>query len=168
MTLFMDILNNFGVQPVLLVAQIVNFLVLLFLLKKFMYGPLVKVLQQRKQTIAESLKNAEEIEKRLEQTTLEQEKRLEKAAKEARQIVDDATSNADQIIAAAHEKARADTEKFMVQAQQSVTQEREKVYSDMRAELSHLVILGFEKIAGKALSEKDQKELVEKSLKELK
>ena len=70
----MDILNQFGVQPILLAAQVVNFLILLFILKKFLYGPILKVLDSRKKTIEQSLKNAEEIERRLLETTEEKEK----------------------------------------------------------------------------------------------
>jgi F-type H+-transporting ATPase subunit b len=61
----MDILHEFGVQPILLLAQIVNFAILFFLLRKFLYGPLLKILEQRRNTIKESLKNAEKIEKQL-------------------------------------------------------------------------------------------------------
>ena len=64
----MDILNQFGISPVLLTAQVVNFLVLLFILKKLLYGPLLKVLAERRKKIEDSLKNAEEIELRLQET----------------------------------------------------------------------------------------------------
>jgi len=43
----MDILNQFGIKPVLLAAQVVNFLALLFILKKFLYQPILKVLKTR-------------------------------------------------------------------------------------------------------------------------
>ena len=60
----MDILSQFGVKPILLAAQVVNFLILLFILKKFLYGPILKVLSERRKKIEDSLKNVEEIEKR--------------------------------------------------------------------------------------------------------
>ena len=52
------ILSDFGVQPILLLAQIVNFLILLILLKKFLYKPILQVLEKRKETIDEATKQA--------------------------------------------------------------------------------------------------------------
>ncbi|MBI2593944.1 F0F1 ATP synthase subunit B, partial [Candidatus Daviesbacteria bacterium] len=75
------ILSDFGVQPVLLLAQIVNFLVLLWILNKLLYKPVLKVLEERKAKIEKGLKNAEEIEKRLAQTAEEEEKAILAAAK---------------------------------------------------------------------------------------
>ena len=64
----MEFLKEFGIQPTLLIAQIVNFLIILFILKKFFYKPIIKLLDDRKKKIEESLKNAELIEERLKQT----------------------------------------------------------------------------------------------------
>ena len=64
----MEILKNFGIQPTLLLAQIVNFTIILFVLKKFFYKPITKVLEERKRRIEESLKNADEIEAKLQKT----------------------------------------------------------------------------------------------------
>jgi len=52
----MEILKEFGIQPTLLLAQIVNFLIILFVLKKFFYKPIIKVLDARKKRIEVSLK----------------------------------------------------------------------------------------------------------------
>ncbi len=86
----MEILKQFGINPILLAAQVVNFLILLFILQRFLYKPLLKVLAERKKKIAESLKNAEEIEKRLLETEEEKEKILAKASTEAQKLLDDA------------------------------------------------------------------------------
>lgn len=161
----MEILEEFGVKPVLLAAQVVNFLLLLFILKRFLYKPLLKVLEERKNKIAQSLKSAEEIEKKLEQTTLEQEKVLAKAAAEAKEILAQATKNADSIISQAHDKAGKDIEKLMEKSKQSMEQEKEKIYGEIKEELADLVVLGLEKVASKSLTEKEKKELTEKSLK---
>src|SRR3989344_4706705 len=85
----MEILNQFGINPILLAAQVVNFLILLFILKKFLYKPILKVLEARKQKIEESLKNAEEIERKLLLTEEEKEKILAKTSLEAQKILDE-------------------------------------------------------------------------------
>lgn len=163
----MDFLEDFGVKPVLLIAQVVNFLILLFILKRFLYKPILKVLEERKKKIAESLKNASEIEKKLEQITEDREKKLQKAAKEAEEIIKEATENADKIITQAHEKAGKDIEKILAKTENEMELEREKLKQEIRAELAHLVELGLKKVSGKVITQKEHKELVEKSVKDL-
>ena len=64
----MEILNNFGFEPILFFAQIVNFLIIYLVLKKFLYKPLLKVLNDRKHKIEEGLKSAEESNRLLKET----------------------------------------------------------------------------------------------------
>src|SRR3989338_3520624 len=104
----MEIFNQFGVRLDLLAAQIVNFLLLLFILKRFLYKPILKVLQIRQQKIKDSLKNAAEIEKRLNAIAEEREKKLHEAGDAAQKIIDHAAKNADQIIKEARESAEKD------------------------------------------------------------
>lgn len=161
------IFADFGVQPLLLTAQIVNFLILLVLLKKFLYKPLLKVLEERKQKIADSLKNAEEIEKKLLKTEEDREKVLAKASNEAQKIVEEATKSAQQIIADAHTKAASDMEVIFKKGQEAVRQEKEKMQQEIREELADLVTISLEKVTGKILNKKDQKDLVEGAVKNI-
>lgn len=158
-------LKDFGIQPILLLAQIVNFLILLFLLKKFLYGPIVKVLDQRKQTIEESLKNAEKIEANLAKTEEDYDKKIEKAATEARKIVDEATKSASEIISEARTQASTEMQDILKKGQDSIEMERQKMQQEMRAELTQLVINTLEKVTGKVVSKKDQIDIIEKAVK---
>lgn len=164
----MDILQQFGVKPILLAGQIVNFLVLLYLLKRFLYKPLLKVLDERKKVIADSLKNADEIEVRLNKITEEREKRLNEASKEGKAIIEESTKAATVIIAEAHEKASLDVKKMLEKAEGVMKLEKDRLHDEIRNELSQLIISGLQKVTGKVLSEKDQKELIERSVKDLK
>lgn len=163
----MDILNEFGVKPLLLAAQAVNFLILLFLLKKFLYKPMLKMLDERKAKIAKSLSDADEIESRLLKTTEEQEKRLKEADKEAKTIIEDATKSANQIIKDAQDKASTDIEKMMAKAQSSLDAQRDQLHQEIKGELADLVVLGIEKVVGKVLTEKDKQDIVKKSISNL-
>lgn len=164
----MEIIDQFGIQPILLAAQVVNFLILLYLLKRFLYKPVLRMLEQRKKVIEESLKNAAEIEDRLEKTTLLREKRLNEAASEAREIINEATKASGEIVALAHQKAAVEAEKFLENTRKSMVLEKEQLQQEIRSELASLVVLGLQKVTGKVISEKDQKQLIEQSLKGLK
>jgi F-type H+-transporting ATPase subunit b len=163
----MDILSQFGVQPILLLAQIVNFLILLWVLRKILYGPLLKVLRERRETIAESLKNAERIEKKLENIGKEREQALLEAANEAKVIVDDAAKSASQIIEEAHNRANGDVEKMIDRAQKDMALERDRLHDEIREELADLVVTSLQKIVGKTLNDSDKKRLIDDSLKNL-
>jgi F-type H+-transporting ATPase subunit b len=162
-----QILKDFGVQPLLLGAQIVNFLVLLFILNKVLYKPVLKILQQRKDTIAQSLKNAEEIEQKLLQTEEDREKKLEEAGKEARKILEEATATAGVIIKEAHVKAGLDIEEMLKKGQESIKFEQEKMHQEMREELADIVVAALEKVTGKTINKTDQKRMVEDTIKRM-
>lgn len=162
----MEILDQFGIKPILLLAQIVNFIILLLILKKFLYKPLLKILEERKEKIAESIKNAEAIEKRLEEIEASRDKKMEAAAKEYKKIVDEAMTSANQIIAESHEKALEQTKKMIAKSENEMALEREKLHQEIRKELAELVALGLEKTAKKTLTEKEKEALAKSAMKD--
>lgn len=164
----MEALNQFGLQPILLVAQIVNFLLLLFLLKKFLYAPIVKMLEQRKSKIAQSMKEVEEIEKRMQQSAIEYEKILQKAARDGKEIIEQSQQTAVGIINGAKEEYSKIIENAKKDSLELVKSDRETLEKEIRADLATMITLGLQKISGKVLTQKDQRSIVEKSIKELK
>src|SRR3989344_8122556 len=101
----MEILENFGIQPTLLFSQIVNFTIILFLLKKFLYKPILKVLDDRHKKIEESLKNAALIEEN-----------LKKTEDQSKKIVADAQAQAQTLITNAKKETERIAEKAVVDA----------------------------------------------------
>lgn len=161
------ILSDFGVQPILLLAQIVNFLVLLWILNKLLYKPILKVLEGRKAKIAESLKNAEEIEKRLAQTAEEEEKRILAAAKEGEKIIKQAQDMAIQLIDEGKKKAESLADQVLQAAREQALVEREQIKKEMRENLAGFVMLALEKVTGKVISKDDQRKMVEDTVKRM-
>ncbi len=162
-----QIIKDFGIQPILLAAQVVNFLVLLYILKRFLYKPILKVLEQRKQTIAQSLENAQQIELKLKKTEEDREQALIKAAQEAKNILEGASKTASEIVQEAHIKAQKDIEELIIKNTEAMRLEREKLHQEIREELADLVVTAVQKVSGKVLTKKDQKEIIEKSIKDL-
>lgn len=160
----MEILNQFGVKPILLIAQTVNFLILLFVLKKILYKPILKMLDERKQKIAISLKQVEEIEQKLESINTNREKKLKEVSEEVKQIITEATNNANEIIAQAHLRAEDDIKKMIEKSEGQMVQEREKLRQDVRAELADLVEAGLIKVTEDLVTGKDHKSLIQKAI----
>lgn len=163
----MNFLSDFGVQPILLAAQVVNFFILLFLLKRFLYKPLLKVLEERKQKITESLKNAEEIERKLSETEIQTEKILAGALAEGQKILDQTNETVAQIMEKANKTAEQILLKAADDAKKTVALEREILMSQSRIQMGSLVALAIKQVTGKLLTEKDKKEIIEREIKNI-
>lgn len=161
----MDFLKDFGVQPVLLAAQVVNFLILLFILKKFLYKPILKVLDARKQKIEDSLKNAEEIEKRLNEITEKEAQALLRSAREGEKLIREAGDEYTRIIEDAKKEYERIINKAVEDSKKLIEQQQLHLMSQVKDNLSGIVLLGLEKVLGKKVT-KDQKKLVEEVLRE--
>src|SRR5216117_3381702 len=96
-----QLINNFGINTYLLIAQIVNFLIILYLLKRFAYKPIMELLEKRRKTIEEGEKNAAKAEKALQEATEKEKEILRKAQNESKKILSDANKQSSDTIAEA-------------------------------------------------------------------
>ncbi len=163
----MEILNQFGINPLLLAAQVVNFLILLFILKKFMFKPILKVLDERKERIASSLKNAEEIEKRLLETDEKIDKMMVKATSDIQKMMDESRKEAAELKEELVATAQKNAEEIIQKGQETVKSEGEKMRQEIMVNVAQIVAKGMEKVTGKVLTKKDQMQLIEKEIKNL-
>ncbi len=148
-------------------AQVVNFFLLLFILKKLLYKPLLKVLAQRKKRIEDSLKNAEEIEKKLQQTNEEVEKTLAKALEDGQKIIDESKQLSNRIIEDSQKTATEIINNAYKQADEVKRSEYVKLEQEVKEHAANLVALVFEKVTGKRVTSREQKRLIEKEVQNL-
>lgn len=152
-----------------LIAQAVNFLFLLWFLNKFAYKPVLKMMEDRKNKIADDLNGAKNAKAEAEAAKAEAADVLAKARQEAQAIVDAARKNAQ----AAAEKIMADTkaeqEKVVADARETIALEKQKVMEDVRAQVVDLSLLAAGKIVeqklGTAADKKMATELVDSLMK---
>lgn len=163
----MEILNQFGVNPILLFAQVVNFLVLLFILKRFLYKPILKVLSERRQKIEQSLKNAEEIEKRLLETEQESEKVLAKTAAQAQKMMDDAKKELELLRDEMRQNAQRSAEQIIKKGQETAQAQALRMQQEVMSKMAEIVAVGIEKVTGKVLNKNEQKDILEKEVRNL-
>lgn len=163
----MEILKQFGVNPILLAAQIVNFFILLFILKKFLYKPILKVLEVRKNKIEESLKNAEEIEKRLAEISEREEEAILKAAREGEKMIKEAGEAASQIIEDGKKKYQDILSQATEDTKKLLQTEKMKLEQEIKESMADFVVLALEKVTGKVLTQQQKKEIVEQEIKNL-
>ncbi len=142
------------------------FILLVFVLKKLAWTPIVAGLNAREDRIAESLKKAEEIEKATAELAETNRKTLEEAQQKAQQIIADAREASrtagDEIMA----KARAEIEASRDRAKREVALEMEKARSELRAETVNLTVAAASRLVGRSLSGDDQRRLAMEALRD--
>jgi len=156
-----------GIDWKLLIAQVVNFIILLILLTKFLYKPIVKMLDNRADKIESGLKAAEKSQQDLKKADVESEKIREKAYKEANEILagakTEASDEAKKIVA----KAEAQAEEIRKYAAEEALSSKDKAMKSAKGELSNLVTLALGKIIGEQISESDKEKMTEKAIKDM-
>lgn len=164
----MEILKNFGVEPILLAAQIINFLVVFFILKKFLYKPIFELLKKRKETIQGGLENAEKARLSLEKTLGDEKKILKNAQLHAKLIIEDAKNEAIDIAKKINDDAKKQTEKILIDAQDQIARESLKTEKRLAVNVSKIAVEFLEKSLKDFFSEKEQEKLMENALRKMK
>jgi len=155
-----------GVEWGTALFTLITFLILLALLKKYACGPLKSIMDEREETINKDIDDAQAA--KVNAKKLEEENRdiLKKTQEEVQTILDDAKHQAkvqqEQIISDANVKANG----LIQSAQAEIQQEKQRAIADINNRVSELSVLIASKVINKEISEQDQKELVEKYIKE--
>lgn len=116
----MEIIKNFGVDPLLLSAQIINFLIILFILKKFAFKPILEILRKRESIIKEGLADAEEGRKILEDAKEKEKAILKNAGINAEKIINDAKLEALEAAKEIQDKSKKDAENILKNAREQL------------------------------------------------
>jgi len=164
----MELLNNFGFDPVLLIAQVVNFLIILFVLKKFLYKPVLKMLKDRRESVAQGLKQAEEGKKLLENADIKEREILKKARFVANQIIDDAKTQATQEAKAIEESAKVQASRIIEDANRQIELSEKETEKKLATYVSKLAIELITKSSKQLFPEREQKVVVQNALRKLK
>jgi len=160
-----ELLSKLGIDWKLLIAQIVNFLVLLFVLYKFAYGPILAMLEKRQKKIEKGLKDADQARKYLAESEEKQKEIIRKARTEAKEIVEKAYIQAEKSKKEIAEESKKQAEKIITGAKAEIAREKEKTVREIKSEIGSLVVAATEKMIGEKIDKDKDKELIEKSLK---
>jgi F-type H+-transporting ATPase subunit b len=157
-------MDQFGLNGWQFTVQLVAFLVFIWLLWRFAVGPIVKVLDDRQNTIRESMASAERMQQELKDTSARNEEVLLQARREAQEIVAGARQNGEQLLARAREEANAQAETYLTRAQETLRQETEQARVQLRNEVADIATLAAGRIIRKELDPQAQRQLIEETL----
>jgi F-type H+-transporting ATPase subunit b len=165
--MFTEILSKFGVDWPHFIAQLVLFLIVYFVLNKFAFGPLLKILDERRKRIEEGQINAEKIKKQLAEAELRYQEILRKANDDAQVLLEESRKNNEAFSQQQMEKAAKDSAAIVERARHEITSERNSMVDEVKREMVSLIVKTTAKVAGKVLSPEDQKRLSEEAAKDL-
>ena len=155
------IAQTFGVDWPHLIAQIISFCIVCIILQRFAYKPVLNMLAQRRRQIAQSLADSEKIKADLARTELEQQQILVKANAQASQLIEEAQAAAARVEQVETQKAIREAEQIVVKAREAAGQERARMLSELKREVGRLVVQTTAMVAGKVLTDDDQRRLAE-------
>ncbi len=147
--------------------QLITFIIVLLILRRWVYPKLVATLEARRKALEESLTQAKLTEETLAKAEIEADRLLHKAREQADQSLADAREQAKQIVAKAEVDAEAQAGRIVAEAEAHLAHERNKLSEGLMAELADLVALASEKVLRTKLNARDDKRLIEQSIKEL-
>jgi F-type H+-transporting ATPase subunit b len=157
-----DTAETFGWNPWLFLSQVISFLIVALLLRRFAYKPILAVLEERRRRIEEGQLNAEKIKKQLAEAEARYAEILANANAEAQKMIDEARESGAHLAERKQQEAIAAAEQIIASAI-----EHERTMESLKRELGRLVVDTTAKVTGKVLSPEDQRRLQEETARQL-
>jgi F-type H+-transporting ATPase subunit b len=159
--------QQFGVYWPNLIAQVILFAIVYFVLRKFAFRRVIAMLEERRRRIEEGQLNAEKIKKQLADAQAKYEEILAKANAESQRLIEEVRASGDRLAEQKRQEAIAAAEQIALKAQESISLERDRVMAEMKRELGRLVVDTTARVTGKVLSPEDQARINEETARQI-
>jgi F-type H+-transporting ATPase subunit b len=162
----MNVAETLGLNWRDFIWHTINFIVLIFLLSRFLYKPIVGMLDERQRRIQESMERAEQVRLEAERAAQERETQLAETRREIQEMMAQATQTAERIQADARGKAQQEAQRIVERAHQEAEAERAQSMADLRREVASLAVMAAERVISRSLDDQAHRQLVEEFLSE--
>jgi F-type H+-transporting ATPase subunit b len=159
-------ITDLGINIPVLIAQLINFTILLVVLRAVLYKPVLRMLDERRTKIEESLSAAERMKRQAAEADRQVQEQIEQARREGQALVAQAQEIAARIQAEAREQARADAEALLARARSEIQLERDNAIAELRKEFADVTIRAAEKVIRQSLDREAHRKLIEETLAE--
>lgn len=160
-------MEGLGINLGYLISQMVNFLLLLVILWIFLYKPIVRLLDRRREKIKTDLEEAERARSQAEGARQQYEKQLEEAKEERRSILAQAREQAEKMREEVLETARAEARELLAKAEEETEALRRQALAGAQDEIADLAIAAASKVVGESLDEEDHRRLIREFIAEM-
>jgi len=158
--------DQLGINLPGLLAQLINFTILLIILRLVLYKPIMRMLDERRRRVQEGMDSAERMKEREARAEQEVAERIENARREGQTLIGQAQQIAQRIQAEGREQAQADAEALLARARSEIQLERDGAIADLRREFAGLTIHAAEKVIGQSLDRRAHQRLIDEVLAE--
>jgi len=155
------------INPGVAIWTIITFLILVAILKKVAWKPIVYALTRREESIRKALEDAQRAREEAEKLMEENKRNLARAEEEVQKIIREGRETAERIRAEILERARKEADVMIERAKEEIERHREQAMLQLRAQVADLAIQVASKLIGEVLNEQKHKKLVEKYLQEI-
>lgn len=159
-----ELVKSLGIEWPVMVAQLVNFAILLFILGKFVYRPVIKLLDERRDGVARAAESEKQIAERLAGIGAERERFLVETRKESERIIDEAKKGGENTRKKLIEEAQAEILLMRAEAERRLAGEKNKLASEVRKEIGTLIVDAIERSFSDVLDARTQGRMVEQAL----
>ena len=159
--------QQFGFQTQLFTSQIISFCIVAFLLHRFAYKPILKVLDERRQKIAEGVANADKIKQELALAQAKAQELINQAGVTGNKLIEEARQAAAKVLEVETQKAIATAQDIVAKARQASEAELARMKTELRREVGRLVVATTAKVTGKVLTPEDQQRLADEANRQL-
>ncbi len=150
-----DILGQLGINGPFLLAQIINFFVLLLLLQRFLYRPMLDMLESRKERIAEGLQAAELARQEAEAERARLQAKLDEERREAMNRIAAASQRGETLATEIEAGARQKEQEILASARDEAVREKERIIAEAQDQIAELALLAAEKVLGRELADRE-------------
>ena len=155
------------VTPGLMIWTIVCFLITLFVLKRYAFGPIQKAIDERRERIRQSLEEADHAREEARKLLEEHKQLISGAQTDAEEILSEARRVADANERRMREELEADRQRRLEETRKQIEAETRRALEQIRAEVAELALVATSKVTGKVLTDEDHRRLIEEAVGEL-
>jgi F-type H+-transporting ATPase subunit b len=159
-----EVLTNIGFDWQVALANFINFMIIFYIMKRFVFGPVGEVIKKRRDTIQEGIDNAKNSETELLVAQQKVDEELKKARSDANQIVARAKESGDDLIARAEKDAGKKADEAMALAHKNIEKQKEHMEKELLEKTAGLVMLGVEKILNEEIDTNKNKSISKRAL----
>lgn len=154
-------LGTLGINLKIFIAQLVNFVIVLLVLRKFAYKPIVDLLDKRAKKVEDSIKNAEQIEKRVKQIEKEHHESILKAKSEAAEILETAREDAEKRKEEYLTKTKAEVDQAVQKGKEQIRNEKKQMLIEAKGDIIMLAVEASKKILKEEIDQKKSEKIAE-------
>ncbi len=162
-----QIARNFGVDWAHLGAQIISFCIVSLVLYRFAYRPILKMLEVRRQQIAQGIANAEQVKAELARTEAQRREVIMQANAEATRLIEEARTAAARLQEQEAQKAVAAAEQIVTQAREAAALDYARMLGELKREVGRLAVQMTSRVTGKILTAEDQRRMAEETVRQM-